>query len=240
MSATPPPILTLETLEDHIVFVEGGTFMMGSEDGYGREKPAHEVRLDDFYLCRYLVTQALWEEVMLKNPSQFSHPARPVESVSWNDCQVFLKRLNEKSEYTYRLPTEAEWEYAAIGGKYQRPSTFAGSDNLHEVDWHEVKSGNSHDISQPTGLKRVNPLGLYDMSGNLREWCQDRFDEAYYQECLDNGISENPSGPGNVFHRVVRGGSLFLINDLNFRPAVRNGYSSFSRGDSFGLRLSRY
>jgi len=204
----------ISKIEQHMVLVEGGTFMMGSEE-YGHERPVHEVELDNFYISRYLVTQEIWEEVMEENPAQFSgsNTRRPVESISWHQCQKFLKKLNELSDYSYRLPTEAEWEYAARGGRYRSllngkidNLTYAGSNYLEEVAWWDE---NSHEETQPVGRKRPNALGIYDMSGNVDEWCQDWYDRDYYQSCVDNQITNNPPGPTSGGTKVVRGGSWF-------------------------------
>ena len=214
-----PPTSYTETLPDgttfDMVYVEGGTFMMGSED-YRSSSPVHPVRIDDYYLGRCQVTQAVWQAVMGENPASFLHPDRPIETVSWEDCQQFLEKLNALTPHTYRLPTEAQWEYAARGGKYARTELlrYAGSSNLSEVAWHDVDEGNSQALSQPARLKRPNALGLYDMSGNVYEWCEDRYDRNYYEECKAQGMVENPQGPEKGNSRVVRGGSWDYPFDL--------------------------
>ena len=265
------PILTLNTLEDHMIFIEGGTFQMGGESGYDDSKPVHPVKLKDFYLCRYQVTQALWDEVMKKeeSPAAFSHPHRPIEQVSWYDVVEFCNLLNERlgleSYYTidkdrkdpnnknsgddlkwyvtinpeangYHLPTEAEWEYAARGGKYGQNLTFAGSNNLKEVGWYDK---NSLNISHRVGLKVPNELGLFDMSGNVYEWCHDWFNDTSYQNSFDKGTDKNPKGPNAGNRRVVRGGSWLLYN-VNCRVAFRVNGSPYDRDVDFGFRLSRY
>ena len=253
------PELTYQNLEDHMVKVEGGEFQMGSEDIEEEEKPVHSVKLKDFHLCRFPVTQSLWESVMGENPASFPHPCRPIETVSWYDAVSFCNALSEKRGLDpyyeidpdrkdpnnkneddelrwwvrihqgangYRLPTEAEWEYAAKGGKYAQQAAllYAGSNSLTEVAWHDRNGeGNSLDISQPSGLKRPNALGLFDMSGNVDEWCGDWYDGNYYEECKAQGMVENPSGPEKGSRRVVRGGSWgsTLVLAYNFRPAYR-------------------
>jgi sulfatase modifying factor 1 len=263
--------LSLKNLDDHLVRVEGGTFQMGGEGRYDG-KPVHPVRLDNFYLSRSLVSQALWEEVMGKdnNPSAFVHPLRPVEQVNWYDAVAFCNELSQEmglSPYYvidkeqedpnnenksdklkwlvkispgskgYRLPTEAEWEYAARGGKYAHQSVYAGSKNLKEVAWHDK---NSQNISQPVGLKRPNVLGLYDMSGNLWEWCWDWYGSAYYQTCKDEGIAHNPTGAEKGSSRVVRGGAWYFNVEDDLRVACRDDGNPVYDSDDRGFRVSRY
>lgn len=187
--------------------VEGGVFAMGGSDkgASSREKPVHEVNVPDFWMGEFLVTQALWLVVMGENPAHFPGLDRPVEQVSWNDVtNRFLPVLNVRCQQHYRLPTEAEWEYAARGGKHQSPYLYAGSNRMKDVGWY---AENSHNETKQVGLKQPNTLGLYDMSGNVYEWCADWYDENYYQTCVDRGIIENPSGPTQGRSRVLRGGS---------------------------------
>jgi formylglycine-generating enzyme required for sulfatase activity len=177
--------------------------MMGNNYGYNDtwdEKPEHEVCLSSFFLGRFEVTQKQWQSVMGKNPSRFKEcgPACPVENVSWLDIQEFLKRLNKKSNKHFRLPTEAEWEYAArSGGKKEK---FAGGNSkLEALAWYQDNSGNR---THPVGQKQPNGLGLYDMSGNVWEWVQDWHGPEYYGQSPRN----NPQGPASGLCRVVRGG----------------------------------
>ena len=151
---------------------------MGSEDeeAYDDEKPVHEVVLSDFYIGKFPVTQALWNAVLKDYPSFFNGDSRPVERVSWEDTQVFIKKLNELTGRAYRLPTEAEWEYAARGGRQSKGYKYAGSNKLKEVGWYWE---NTHFETKAVGLKYPNELGIYDMSGNVREWCQDWFSNEY-------------------------------------------------------------
>jgi len=181
----------------HLVEVKGGTFLMGSEDedAYNWEKPAHSVKVSDFWMGEYVVTQALWKAVMGEEnaPFYFQGDERPAETISWNLINdEFLPRLNALTGENYRLPTEAEWEYAARGGIFQSPYQYAGSNRLEDVGWYDE---NSHLETKPVGLKKPNALGLFDLSGNVYEWCADWWSDGdYYQKCKDDGIVENPTG----------------------------------------------
>ncbi|MCB0839229.1 MAG: formylglycine-generating enzyme family protein [Bacteroidetes bacterium] len=208
MQKIDPGLLTdwEKNLPHHeLILVEGGEFEMGGADSEAEEdeKPVHKVSLDSFYLGKFPVTQALWKLVMGKNPSRFKGEANPVENVSWKDTQVFLQKLNQMTGKTYRLPTEAEWEFAARGGIHSEGYLYAGSDKLKEVGWYEK---NSNHQTQPVGQKLGNELGLFDMSGNVYEWCQDWYGANYYQHCAGQGVVKNPQGPEKGVLRVFRGG----------------------------------
>ncbi len=248
---TLPDTLNLATLDQHMVCVEGGTFEMGGE-GHGSEKPIHPVQLDDYEICRYLVTQQLWYEVMGAYPKSiaFRHPDRPVEGVSWNDItNRFLPKLREITGIeAYKLPTEAQWEYAARGGIYRNSNqhrnqdyTYAGSDALKEGGWYR---DNAHQETLLLGLKRPNALGLYDMSGNVLEWCRDWYDREYYQYLVDQYGKQpapNPTGPSEGSYKVVRGGSWLSDSDYA-RVSDRLNYlfPPSDRGILVGFRLCRY
>jgi len=191
-----------------LVYVQGGTFMMGNDDpkSSDREKPAHQVKLSDFYIGKFPVTQEQWQAVMENKPSNFEGEKRPVEKVSWNDTQEFLTQLNQLTKKKFRLPTEAEWEFAARGGIYSQGYKYVGSDRLKQVGWYD---DNSDDQTHEVGQLLANELCIHDMSGNVWEWCRDWFDGDYYAECHKKGVVENPQGPDTGAGRVLRGGSFF-------------------------------
>ena len=187
-----------------MVKVEAGTFMMGVtseiQDPSFDEKPVHQVTLtNDYYMGKYEVTQALWQAVMGSNPSKFKGDDLPVEQVSWNDCQEFISKLNGFTGKKFRLPTESEWEYAARGGKKSRGYQYSGSSNISDVAWYY--DGNSGSKTHPVGTKQANELGIYDMSGNVWEWCQD-----WYGSYVSLSQT-NPTGAVSGPYRVYRGGS---------------------------------
>ena len=213
-----------------MVFVKGGIFQMGSTEGESDEQPLHTVRVDDFYIGKYLVTQALWRAVMKNNPSYFSGCDNcPVERVSWYDVQAFIQNLNLSSAKRFRLPTEAEWEYAARGGQKSQGFKYAGSDNIDEVAWYWE---NSKSKIHPVGQKQANELGLYDMSGNVWEWCNDWYDPDYYQKSPEN----NPMGPVNGTSRVIRGGS-WGVKPAFCRTTNRGDLTPDHRDIIVGFRL---
>ena len=184
-----------------MVFVKGGTFQMGSNK-YDDEKPIHTVTISDFYIGKYEVTQKQWKEIMGNNPSRFKGNNLPVEKVSWNDVQNFLQKFNAKTGENYRLPTEAEWEYAARGGNKSNAYKYSGSNNISDVAWYDSNSGNkTHNV----GTKQANELGIYDMSGNVWEWCSDWYGKNYYS----NSSQYNPQGPSSGSSRVYRGGGWY-------------------------------
>lgn len=183
------------------VLLPGGCFLMGDTFGDGDldEKPVHEVCVDGFYMGKYEVTQGQYLTVTGNNPSKFQKDDNyPVEKVSWNDVQNFIRLLNGKSGSKYRLPTEAEWEYAARSGG--RSEKYAGGDDIDAVAWYNKNGGGS---TNPVGQKQPTSLGIYDMSGNVREWCRDWYDSSYY----GNSPRNNPEGSSSGSDYVVRGGS---------------------------------
>ena len=235
---TPPE--RQEVLADPIkpiefVLVKGGCFQMGDAFGDGKadEKPVHPVCVDDYYLGKYEITQDQWQSVMGNNPSFFKSCGEkcPVEQVNWNDIQEFIKKLNAKTKKAYRLPTEAEWEYAArSGGKKEKYAGTNSDAELGKYAWYSANSGGS---AHPAGQKQPNSLGLYDMTGNVWEWCQDWYGETYYNQ----SPRRNPSGPPSGTRRVLRGGA-WLFEPAGIRAAVRYGLTPASRTDLYGFRLS--
>ena len=215
-----------------MVFVEGGSFDMGAtteqgSDAYDDEYPVHSVTLDGYYIGKFEVTLELWEAVMGSKPSSNVGAQYPVENVTWEDCQEFISSLNSLTGRTFRLPTEAEWEYAARGGNKSSHFKYSGSDNIGDVAWY---SSNSGATIHPVGTKSPNELGIYDLSGNVSEWCSDWYGSYSAEE------QTNPQGPSSGSFRVFRGGSWFdgarncrVSNRHNHVPSFSDGY--------LGLRL---
>ncbi len=235
---------------DGMVFVQGGTFQMGSKNGDSDEKPVHSVALNNFYIGKYQVTQAEYESVMGKNPSYHTGDNMPVESVSWYDIAEYCNKKSLLEELTscytgsgkdmkcdfsangYRLPTEAEWEYAARGGDKSKGYKYSGSDDIGKVAWY---IGNSGSKTHSVGQKQENELDLYDMSGNVWEWCWDWYEKKYYK----NSPKNNPKGPSSGIEAVLRGGSWF-----NYAYYCRVSYrNKYHRDNSYygvgGFRIVR-
>ncbi|WP_051294877.1 SUMF1/EgtB/PvdO family nonheme iron enzyme [Maridesulfovibrio bastinii] len=228
-SSTPGKTWRDPTTGIEFVWVPGGCFQMGSNSGGKDEKPVHEVCVDGFWLGKYEVTQAEWQRVMGNNPSHFKGDRNPVETVSWNDAQEFIKRMNAKGNGTFRLPTEAEWEYAARSGG--RDETYAGGNDVDRVAWY---NGNSGKKTHPVGTKAPNGLGLYDMSGNVCEWCQDWYNKNAYSQ----HSRQNPIYSGGGFDRVYRGGG-WSSYAWGVRAANRCWIDPDCRNDDLGFRLLR-
>jgi formylglycine-generating enzyme required for sulfatase activity len=240
-----------------MVFVKGGTFQMGSNDGYSNEKPVHSITVDDFLMGRYQVTQKEWTEVMGSNPSLFKGDYKPVESVSWYDAVEFCNKKSELeglqkcysgegediacdfSKNGYRLPTEAEWEYAARGGNLANGLDlrngnktyykYSGSNTIDDVAWYSCNSGNK---THPVGRKQANELGIYDMSGNVCEWCYDRY-VPYYN---DSYIKQRSSLSSRT--RINKGGA-WIFDANNCRVAFRDSDYPDDSFDLIGFRLVR-
>ena len=223
---------TVGGVQFKMIRVEGGSFMMGApdkdSDAYDDEKPLHRVTLSDYYIGETQVTQSLWKAVMGDNPSNWKGDNLPVEHVSWNECQEFIKQLNKKTGKTFRLPTEAEWEFAVRGGKKSQGFKYSGSNNIGDVAWYGDNSGSK---THPVKGKRANELGLYDMSGNVWECCQD-----WYGDYSDSAQTI-PLGPSSGSNRVLRGGSWNNRARL-CRVASRSYYSPVDRYDGSGFRLA--
>ena len=229
-SSTTSLSAELNKLINNMVYVSGGTFTMGGTSEQGSdadndEKPTHSVTLSSYYICKYEVTQALWRAVMGSNPSKFKGDNLPIENVSWNDCQTFINRLNSYTGRNFRLPTEAEWEFAARGGNYSRHYKYSGSNYISDVAWYD---GNSSNRTHPVGTKQANELGLYDMSGNVCEWCSDWYGS--YSSYSQN----DPTGPNSGSYRVLRGGCWSI---RYCRSSCRYFITPGSRYNYLGLRL---
>ena len=225
--------LTVNGIKYNMVWVEGGTFRMGATSEQGseacdNEKPVHSVTLSGYYIGKTEVTQALWKAVMGNNPSRFKGDNLPVEWVSWNDCQEFIRKLNSLTSQNFRLPTEAEWEFACRGGNNSRGYKYCGSNYIDNVAWYD---GNTGDKTHPVATKLPNELGIYDMSGNVWEWCSDWYGK------YSSGAQANPKGPYDGSYRVVRGGS-WDDNAKGCRSSNRTCNSPGYRADYLGLRLS--
>ena len=225
-------IPVMDGISIDMVRVEAGTFTMGAtpemKEPWDNEKPTHQVTLtNDYYIGKYEVTQALWKAVMGSNPSEFKGDNLPVESVIWYKCQEFISKLNRITGKTFRLPTEAEWEYAARGGNKSRGYQYSGSNNLSDVAWFEDNSGSK---THAVGTKQPNELGIYDMSGNVWEWCQDRFGE------YNSSSQVNPTGANSGSDRVFRGGTWFNYARC-CRSSCRGNDSPYCCINDLGLRL---
>ena len=220
--------------EPELILVEGGTFTMGCTDEQkggdrGNEYPVHQVTLSGFKIAKHEVTQKQWKSVMGTNPSNNKGDDLPVEGMSWNDVQEFIRRLNDSTGKQYRLPTEAEWEYAARGGNKSMGYRYSGSNDINAVAWYEYNNGGK---TQPVGRKTPNELGLYDMSGNVNEWCSDWYDANYYAISPQN----NSQGPPTGSARIFRGGGI--SPDVNCRVASRLSTSLTNNSlDDVGFRL---
>lgn len=216
-----------------MIKVEGGEFIMGAtkEQLYPdiNEKPTHSVAIADFYIASSEVTQKLWMKVMGNNPSKYNgNGDKPVEQVSWEDCQTFIERLNDMTNLQFRLPTEAEWEYAARGGLYNYMKLYSGSNNIQDVAWYGNNSfGSPHIIKE----KQPNELGVYDMSGNVSEWCSDKFG------MYDSVKQINPTGYAGGAYYVIRGGAWDSYSKV-CRVSSRDYNKPTYKSHNLGLRLA--
>ena len=219
-------VFTVEGVSFTMIAVQGGTYIMGASDNdldaRVIEKPAHKETVSDFMIGETPVTQELWQAVMCDNPSYFEGDMqRPVELVSWFDCQEFIRKLNQLTGQNFRLPAEAEWEYAARGGNRSKGYKYSGSNDVDAVAWYADNSGST---THPVKTKQPNELGIYDMSGNVWEWCQDKWCDDY-------------NSPHDSGYRVLRGGSWY-----DYAWSVRLSFRiNYTPGDScnyYGLRLA--
>jgi formylglycine-generating enzyme required for sulfatase activity len=227
-----PPQPFSEDLGDGVklemIYLPGGAFQMGSDD-YDREKPIHRVTLSPFFIGKYPVTQAQWRAVMNTDPSDFKGADLPVESVSWEDAVKFCQRLGQRANHQYRLPTEAEWEYACRAGSTGKWCFGEDEGLLEQYAWYYKNSGNQ---TRPVGQKQPNQFGLYDLHGNVWEWCQDWYDAEYYGKSPER----DPQGPDKGTYRVLRGGSWGYLSDY-CRSAYRNYFEPGDRFNIIGLRV---
>ena len=234
--------ITANGVSFRMVRVEGGTFTMGAtseqgSDAYDWEKPAHQVTLSSFSIGETEVTQELWQAVMGSNPSRFKGSRRPVEKVSWEDCQDFIRRLNDLTGKNFRLPTEAEWEYAARGGNRSNGYKYAGGSSIDDVAWYDK---NSEDMGSSSpdygthnvGTKRANELGLYDMAGNVWEWCQDWYGS------YSSGSQTNPRGASSGSSGVHRRGGGWDLSARDCRVSRRDYTAPTKRFNDLGMRLA--
>ncbi|MDR3329043.1 MAG: formylglycine-generating enzyme family protein [Prevotellaceae bacterium] len=230
IAATLPALAARPSYEPEMVQVEGGTFLMGctielGSDCLSDENPAHSVALSSFKISKHEVTQAQWLAVMGSWPHAAPSPTYgtgdryPAYNVSWEDAQQFIAKLNQLTGKSYRLPTEAEWEYAARGGAKSYRYRYSGSNTVGDVAWHSDNAGRA---THAVGAKQPNELGIYDMSGNVWEWCSDKFGSYSGYEQVD------PTGPTRGFNRVLRGGGW-----NNTAPACRATHRSYSPGHHY-------
>jgi formylglycine-generating enzyme required for sulfatase activity len=206
-----------------MIYVEGGEFLMGNVSGSPDERTVHKVTVNNFYIDKFEVTQEEYQKIMGTNPSIIKKPDAPVENVSWNDAVTYANRVGK------RLPTEAEWEYAARGGKSSKNYTFSGSNIIGDVAWY---LGNSNNSTHSVGTRNQNELFIYDMSGNVWEWCSDWY--GTYPSIDQN----NPTGPSSGTHRVIRGGSWF-DGESSCRVSVRSNDIPGDHLNIIGFRCAK-
>ncbi len=224
--------ITVNGISFDMVLVHGGTLWMGATAEQGNdlpadEKPIHQVTCNDFYIGQTEVTQGLWNAVMTPNANINTEPNVPMHNVTWSECQLFIKKLNELTGQKFRLPTEAEWERAARGGNKSRGFRYAGNNVINNVAWYE---DNSNLQLHPVGEKQVNELRIYDMSGNVSEWCQDWY--APYT----NQSQQDPQGPNSGTEKVIRGGNV-QDEQTNCRITVRKHATPETHTAFVGFRL---
>ena len=237
---------TVNDVNFDMIAVEGGTFTMGAtaeqgSDVYSDEKPTHQVTLSSYMIGKTEVTQELWEAVMGKSLSQIASELGeethgvgsnyPMYYVSWEDCQEFITKLNALTGKNFRLPTEAEWEFAARGGNKSQGYKYSGSNTLSDVAWYKNYNDIGLRTTHPVATKAPNELGIYDMSGSVREWCNDWYD--YYT----SESQTNPTGPDSGSNRVIRGGGWLDI-ERGCRVSYRYYYYTTLRDSLLGLRLA--
>lgn len=245
-SASPKKTIPSQAIETYtvngvsfnMIRVEGSSFLMGSSDGDAEidEKPVHQVTLSDYYIGETEVTQELWLAVMKDNPAMFIDKKKPIEKVSWEECIEFILNLNELTGKEFRLPTEAEWEFAARGGKEGKKFEYSGGNSINDVAWYDRNAYKKGEYNPDYGThavktKQPNELGIYDMSGNVYEWCSD------WKEWYSGSPLTDPKGPLNGKHRVVRGGS-WGHKATYCRNTDRSQEAQNTRSQYIGLRLA--
>lgn len=226
-----PPVI--QELIENMVYVEGGTFTMGDNSVYdghllGRGNPEHQVTLSPYFICRYEVTQEVWDAVMGNNYSRIKGVKLPVSNVCWDECQEFILRLIVMTGINFRLPTEAEWEFAARGGNMSHQTKYSGSNHIDSVAWYAY---NSAEKLHPVGQKLPNELGLYDMSGNVGEWCSDFYGP------YDSSAQTNPQGASSSSEKVIRGGTIEEIAEI-CQVTQRFSKVPVLKKNSIGFRLA--
>lgn len=227
----------IQRLINNMVSIEGGTFLMGGRNHLEVESSKmsqHRVTLSPFLIGRYEVTQAEWVAVMGNNPAKHKGDMLPISNISYKQIMVFIEKLNEMTGMQFRLPTDAEWEYAARGGQLSKGYTYSGSNNVHDVAW---CGSDANYEAQIVGTKQPNELGLYDMSGNVDEICSD-----YFSMHTSTADEVDPKGPENGYNvaygnnHVTRGGAY--MNENSCRIALRTGLDEDSHDTLFGFRLA--
>lgn len=248
--ANPPKnkVIKVGNVTFTMIYVEPGSFVMGAtsdEDYDEREHPSHQVTLTKgYYIGETEVTQALWEMVMGNNPSDFIGKDKPVDNVNWNDCQAFISILNNLTNSKFRLPTEAEWEFAAKGGNLSKGYIYSGSNNADDVAWYIVNSGdnilkdkiilfgnNNNNMTHDVKSKKPNELGIYDMSGNVGEWCEDGY------ATFSPGKQYDPKGPSLSKEKVKKGGD-YRNPSKQLKTTFRVGFEPEFSINSYGFRLA--
>lgn len=216
-------LFSIGNVSFEMIPVEGGNFQMGSDDKIAEdfEKPKHSESVGTFLIGKTEVTQGLWKAVMKNNPSNWKGDDLPVDNVSWNECQEFIRRLNNLTGEHFRLPTEAEWEYACKGGSKSHGYIYSGSNDINEVAWYD---GNSGYKSHVVATKKPNELGIYDMTGNVYEWVNDKW-------------CDNYNSPRKSSKRIIRGG-CYGISPRYSRVTFRGDEDSWWKYETFGLRLA--
>ncbi len=234
----PSQMEIMKLIDSRMIRVDSGSFTMGCADEkdttcYYWEKPAHKVSINTFYMSKFPVTQKEWETIMSSNPCYNHCPDCPVENVTWEDAKKFIDKLNLMSGKRYRLPTEAEWEYAARGGNKSRGYKYAGDNDIEQVAWYYKNSGKR---THPVGKLKPNELGLYDMTGNVWQWCSDWFGVEYY----NFSPASNPKGPDGTSdnYKSCRGGSWYYPA-ADCRVSNRDRYPINAKDDDVGFRLAR-